>query len=1241
MKIYYKLITGFLGISFLIGIVGVISVLENLDISRNALQISSNTTKEAKSAEINASLQIIQMISREILLEAKQGPKGQLEDKQDSKDQQNSSQIKTKRINDELEKVKLQVANIKQKTEGLIKQGNHEEINKLVILDELGSNLSSYNILVRQYLQLSLSNPAESSDFLDSTLEPYFNAKLFPLLRSYQAAIDQELKRQITEIQTSITNANRLIIGSIISTTGLAICLSLLISHSISTPLVKLTKSVAKAGKDGLGTRIDLIAQDEFGILATAFNQMMDDLSITSVSQSYLDDILNSILDLLVVINVNRKITKVNQATLKLLGYQEEELINQKIHILFSEDTDFEFEKLFKQGFIGKVETNYVTKAGDRIPVSFLGSLMWDHQQQVQGIVCLARDLTERKKREQELQTSKAKNQALLNAIPDLIFRIHRDGTYLDFKADNHEDLAVPADQIIGAKVQDSLPPSLARQRMYFIEQALTTQQPQTFEYQILVNQELRDQEARVVVNGEDEVLVIVSDITGRRRLERSWASINEVFLSFGTDPTENMNRLIHLCGKLLGATCALYNRLERGLLCSIEEWQTPPGYPAVGISEGYLCLDGIQHGSSELWVVPDLAQTSYAQSDPNVMAYGLKTYMGQAVKSRGATCGFLCAVFQTDFAPNEVDQRIMGILVAALSVEEERLWTQSALHESEERYALAAQGANDGLWDWNLKTQAVYFSERWKSLLGLQDEEMETIDHWFQRVHPEDIEGLWITLADHLEGLTPHFEFEFRMLHQDGTYHWMLSRGSAIRDPDHHPYRLAGSQTDITKRKQTEEKILYEMSHDLLTGLPNRAAFEARLQQSVEKAQTFPEHRFAVMLLDVDRFKGINDSLGHEFGDHLLIAIAHRLKTVLSPQDTLARLEADEFAILIAKITDTPDAIQIAEQILTNFQQPFQLNDQEVFTTASIGIAFSDPDKQTKDLIRHADTAMYRAKTGGKARYETFTEAMHKRAVMSLNLENDLRRAIEHQEFYLHYQPIMALSQGKLLGFEALVRWRHPEHGLVSPAEFIPVAEETGLIIPLSYWILRQACQQMQAWRQQFPSYRSFSVSVNLSGKHFSQPTLIENIQAILQETQMEGRYLTIEITESVILENATAVMETLQKLRSLGMRLSIDDFGTGYSSLSYLHCLPLDTLKIDRSFINRIDIDGEKLELVRTIVNLAWNLGMSVIAEGVETSTQLAQLKALRCDAGQGFFFSKPLDSQTAGEFIDTQIS
>ena len=570
-------------------------------------------------------------------------------------------------------------------------------------------------------------------------------------------------------------------------------------------------------------------------------------------------------------------------------------------------------------------------------------------------------------------------------------------------------------------------------------------------------------------------------------------------------------------------------------------------------------------------------------------------------------------------------------VAVARIGTQLSHKQAQEALKESEERYALAARGSNDGLWDWNLSANVVHFSPRWKAMLGYEEEEMgDKPEEWFDRIHDADRDRVKEEIAAHQKGLTPHFESEHRVLHKEGSFRWMLSRGVAVHDASGNVLRMAGSQTDITEGKVS----------DPLTGLPNRLLFIDRVGRLVKHSKRRKDHLFAVLFLDLDGFKMINDSMGHLIGDQLLLGVAHRLEKCLRSTHTVARigetftvarLGGDEFTVLLDHIKDPSDAKRAAERMMKALAPPFILGGKEVFTSVSIGIALSNPAyEQPEDILRDADTAMYRAKSLGKARYEVFDADMRASVMARLQLETDLRHALERGEFRNFYQPIVALVSGEIAGFEALLRWQHPTRGLLGPVEFIPVAEETGLIRELGWWNLREACRQISEWRACLIAHSNLTISVNLSAKQFLQPNLVEDIGKLLLELALPAEALKLEITESTVMADPSAAVEMLQQIKSLGIRLAIDDFGTGYSSLSYLHRFPLDTLKIDRSFISVMEDDGEGMEIARSIVPMANNLRLDVVAEGVETIQQVALLKKLQCKYGQGYYFSRPLSAE-----------
>jgi diguanylate cyclase (GGDEF)-like protein/PAS domain S-box-containing protein len=570
---------------------------------------------------------------------------------------------------------------------------------------------------------------------------------------------------------------------------------------------------------------------------------------------------------------------------------------------------------------------------------------------------------------------------------------------------------------------------------------------------------------------------------------------------------------------------------------------------------------------------------------------------------------------------------------MVALAIEaSERRQTEEELREERNFVTAVLDSANTMVLVLDPQQKVVRINRACTHTLGYSAEEVKGRPFIDLLVAPEDAEAIRPILAQVQPDPTPT-QYEHSWITREGMrplISW--SRTTMVRSDGTVKYTVI-TGIDITERKALEEQLVHDAFHDALTGLPNRALFMDRLGQCLRHSVRRKDRMFAVLFLDLDRFKLINDSLGHMLGDRLLTEVAHRLECCVRPGDTAARLGGDEFTVLLEDVKDGGDAALVAERIQQQLKLPLKLAGQEIFISASIGIAMSETGyEKPDDVLRDADIAMYRAKSRGGARHEVFDRAMHARAVALLRMETDLRRAIERNEFTVFYQPIVSLREGRITGFEALVRWNHPQRGLIPPVEFIRMAEETGLVIEIDRWVLREACRQLQDWHARYPKSRPLSVSVNLSCKQFTQPDLAHAVESALTATGLQGDSLGLEITESALMESTDSANLTLEDIRRGGARLCLDDFGTGYSSLSYLHKYPIDTLKIDRSFIAAMKTDGEGLEIVRTIVSLAQNLDIHVIAEGVETAEQLAALKALRCEYAQGFAFSRPVPREEA---------
>jgi diguanylate cyclase (GGDEF)-like protein/PAS domain S-box-containing protein len=553
------------------------------------------------------------------------------------------------------------------------------------------------------------------------------------------------------------------------------------------------------------------------------------------------------------------------------------------------------------------------------------------------------------------------------------------------------------------------------------------------------------------------------------------------------------------------------------------------------------------------------------------------------------------------------------------------------------DHYHLATRGDNEGLWDWNLASNRVHFSPRWISIVGCDEHDVSnTPEAWLQRVHPEDFSEVQRAIDAHLAEGPCEFDIPHRLLHKDGTYRWMSCHGVVVRNEGGQAIRLMGCHSDVTADKVA----------DALTGLPNRLLFVDHLTRSIERAKRNQAYHFAVLLLDLDRRETDGERSGPPAGDPLLTAAARRLETCLRAGDgpisvrgdhLVARFRGDEFGILLDGLEEPGDARIVADRVLAEILASFTLGGREVFLAASIGIAVSATGyTRAEDVLRDADTALYRAKLLGRARCEIFDTAILKSAQAELQLEADFKEALDRREFLLFYQPVVSLASNQIAGFEALVRWQHPVRGVISPVEFIPIAERTGFIVPLGNWILREACLQLKAWQESLPITKDVWVSVNLSSPQFNQPALVEQIGQALRDVALEAPCLMLELTEGVAMANPAAAKGLLMQLRVMGARVGLDDFGTGQSSLAYLHQFPADFLKLDRSFVRDMETRTDVRDIVGAVTALAHQLGLRVIAEGVENEEQLAVVRSLKCEYVQGFLYSRPVDSERAADLL-----
>jgi diguanylate cyclase (GGDEF)-like protein/PAS domain S-box-containing protein len=579
-------------------------------------------------------------------------------------------------------------------------------------------------------------------------------------------------------------------------------------------------------------------------------------------------------------------------------------------------------------------------------------------------------------------------------------------------------------------------------------------------------------------------------------------------------------------------------------------------------------------------------------------------------------------------------DQAGEGIRVDGIAVDiTDRKKAEDELKKSEEQFRRIFELAPIGMAITTLNGKYEKVNQALCQALNYSEAELLR-DHLtdIDITYPADISVDFALNNRLLRGEISHFQREKRYLAKDGRIVNVLLQVVLVQDLEGKPLHVVRQIVDITQRKQFEERLLYTASHDSLTNLPNRMMFLNRLQQALLKKKEEPDYLFAVLFLDLDRFKMVNDSMGHTIGDQLLIAISQKLQDCVGVHDIVARFGGDEFTILLQDIKSPTEASAIAEKIQQNLKNPFVIEGYEIFTSSSIGIALAAPyyDKP-EEMLRDADLTMYHAKENGRSHHEIFDQAMYQQLRQRLSLETELRKAIKKQEFSLNYQPILDLNTRQLKGFEALIRWISPELGFISPAQFIPIAEETGLIVQIGEWVLEEACRQMEQWKYLYPQYAHLTIAVNLSGRQIKEPHLIEQIDQILLKTKFDPHCLKLEITESILMENMEETAQFFQQLKSRNIKLSMDDFGTGYSSLSYLHRFPMNTLKIDRAFVSRIEDESqEHLEIIRAIISLAHVFNMDVVAEGIEEENQAQQLQKLGCEYGQGYFFSKPLSPQ-----------
>ena len=817
-------------------------------------------------------------------------------------------------------------------------------------------------------------------------------------------------------------------------------------------------------------------------------------------------------------------------------------------------------------------------------------------------------DITERKRAEESLLESEERYRNVFENANDLIYVHDLEGNYISINQASERLFGYTREEALKMNISQIAAPEHLETTRQMLKKKIAGAKQTAYEVDCLTKDGSRvtlEVNSTVIYKNGEMVAVqgIARNITERKRDEKTLKDSEEQY----RDLFENANDLI-------------YTHDLQGNFTSLNR--------AGEIITGYSRKEALEMNISVV-VAPEFLETARNMTARKVTGEVPTTYELEIIAKDGHRVSLELSTRL--IIQNNVPIGVQGIGRDITG----RKRAEESLKLSERRYRFLSEGIMHQVWTATPDGRLDYTNNRTLEYFGIPLEQMLD-EGWKAVVHPNDLPGC-VERWTHSLRTGEYYEVEFRLRRADGVYRWHLARATAGLDACGKIINWFGTNTDIDDKKVAEEKLNHYALHDTLTELPNRAEFMNHLKMAINRAAADETSRFAVLFLDLDRFKVVNDSLGHIIGDKLLIGIARRLRSCVRPNDVVARLGGDEFTILLNKTGGAEEVSKVAERLQKKLSAPFKFDNYEVFTSASIGIIISDAaHTKPEDFLRDADAAMYRAKEAGKARFEIFDSAMHVRNVNLLQMENDLRRAVTREEFEVFYQPVVHLETGVIEEFEALIRWQHPKHGLIAPNEFISIAEETGLIIQIGEWILGEACRQTARWQKCLPNASSLTVSVNLSAKQLMHPALTARVSSILLQSGISPCHLKLEVTESTVMDNGETALRVLSELRSLGISLSTDDFGTGYSSLSYLHRFPFQRLKIDRSFINRMDGDIKSEAIVRSILMLGQNLEIETVAEGIENAQQLWQLRSLGCRYGQGYLFSKPVNAAAAENLL-----
>ncbi len=1029
-------------------------------------------------------------------------------------------------------------------------------------------------------------------------------------IESVKSPTDNFIQSQETPKKQHIFSLE--IIGSYLA--FLSVVVSLLIKTNIVGILSKaigLIKPQSETGKDKLPEGKKLFPPKKEQDIRDTIAKMTQDLQQTA---EYALDICEEINVSIIATTPGGHILSLNQATCQLLGYSKKELLGKQITGLFkkseSPSPELELANLSAESSVRNVERVYLSKQGKKIIVLLSISSIRDSKGEVSGKLYVAQDITDSKRVERDLRRSEKKFRQLVETVNAAALIYQR--RQLRYVNSQTEDLTgYTREELLGLDLYDLIHP----------------------DFRATVKQWGKSSQPRSSIGSKYEVVILTK--TGETR----WIEATVDIIKFERKASILVTAFDISDRKL--AELELETSLSL-LQATIES-----------TADGILAVDGegkvvsFNRKFAQMWQLPDFLLDS--RDSNQILGFGInqlkypEVFLNRAkeLSDRPAAESYDIIefkdgrIFERYSLPQHTGGKITGRVFSFRDVTERRQ-SEEKLRKSEERFHLLTRATNDAVWDFNLLKNEYWLSEEFEKVFGYKLNATQTIEleSWWLNIHPEERERVKSSFNETMNSDAQCWSEEYSFRRADGGYVFVLDRGYIIRNASGEAVRAIGTMMDITQRKQAEEIIRYQAVYDQLTGLPNRILFNDRLLSSLKESKK-NQRMLAVMFLDLDRFKKINDTLGHAAGDRLLEGFAGRISETLRSTDTVARWGGDEFTVLLPDINCLEDAVKTAQRILDKLKPAFKLAEQPFHISTSIGIALYPSDgEDAETLVKNADAALYRAKEMGRNNYQLYTSTMNPEGSQLLTLENRLHGALQQGEFEVFYQPKVNINTWKIEGMEALLRWKHPELGLVSPGTFIPIAEENGLIVPIGEWVLETACTQNKAWQDALrPDLR---IAVNFSARQFQQFNLVQMVANCLEKTGLAAKYLELEITETTAMQDADYTTKVLRELQSMGVQIALDDFGTGYCSLNYLKKFPLNVLKIDKSFVSELTTDPCERAIANAVATLGRDLNLTVVAEGVETKEQLECLRSLHCHEIQGHYFSKALSANDASKLL-----